>query len=74
MDRPTQRWGGIALLIGDGAIRVLDSALTFGERGAFFLVCGILAGLICYVLYLPSKRKKKPISEPVVKEEEDQHE
>ena len=74
MDRPTQRWGGIALLVGDGAIRVLDSALTFGQRGAFFLVCGVLAGLICYVLYLPSKRKKKSHVEPVVKEEEDHDE
>ena len=74
MDRPTQRWGGIALLVGDGAIRVLDSALTFGQRGAFFLVCGVLAGLICYVLYLPSKRKKKSHIEPVVKEEEDHDE
>lgn len=74
MDRPTQRWGGMALLVGDGAIRVLDSALTFGQRGAFFLVCGVLAGLICYVLYLPSKRKKKSHIEPVVKEEEDHDE
>ena len=59
MDRPTQRWGGVFLLIGDGAIRVIDSALSFGERGVFFLVTGLIAAAICYVLYLPARKKKK---------------
>ena len=74
MDRPTQRWGGVFLLVGDGAIRVIDSALSFGERGAFFLVTGLLAAAICYMLYLPSKKKKKNIKKEEVAEAEKQEE
>ena len=53
-------WAGVFLLAGDGAIRVIDSALTFAQRGFFFLGIGLLAAVICYFLYLPS-RKKAPV-------------
>lgn len=59
-DRAVQSWAGVFLLVGDGAIRVIDSALTFAQRGFFFLGIGLLAAVICYVLYLPS-RKKAPV-------------
>lgn len=59
-DRAVQSWAGVFLLAGDGAIRVIDSALTFAQRGLFFLGIGLLAAVICYVLYLPS-RKKAPV-------------
>lgn len=72
MDRPTQRWGGVFLLIGDGAIRVIDSALSFGERGAFFLGTGGIAAAICYVLYLPSKKKKSKKAKEVPQPEEEE--
>ncbi len=71
MDRNAQKWGGVAILLGDGAIRVLDSALTFGERGAFFLVVGVLAAGIAYILYLPSKKKKRVPVAVTPKEEEE---
>ena len=74
MDRPTQRWGGVFLLIGDGAVRVIDSALSFGERGAFFLVTGLLAAAVCYVLYLPSKRNKKPSQADTETEKQEEEE
>lgn len=59
-DRAVQSWAGVFLLAGDGAIRVIDSALTFAQRGFFFLGIGLLAAVICYFLYLPS-RKKAPV-------------
>lgn len=58
-DRPIQSWAGVFLLAGDGAIRVMDSALTLTERGIFFLAIGVVAALICYVMYLPLHRMKK---------------
>lgn len=59
MDRPVQSWAGIFLLAGDGAIRVIDSALSFTQRGLFFLGIGIVAAIICYFLYLPKGKKGK---------------
>ncbi|MGN0955218.1 DUF2157 domain-containing protein [Dialister sp.] len=59
MDRPVQSWAGIFLLAGDGAIRVIDSALSFTQRGLFFLGIGIAAAVICYILYLPGRQKGK---------------
>lgn len=56
-DRAVQSWAGVFLLVGDGAIRVIDSALTFAQRGFFFLGIGILAAVICYFLYLPTRKK-----------------
>lgn len=56
-DRAVQSWAGVFLLAGDGAIRVIDSALTFAQRGFFFLGIGILAAVICYFLYLPTRKK-----------------
>ena len=58
-DRPIQSWAGVFLLAGDGAIRVMDSALTLTERGIFFLVIGVVAAVICYAMYLPLHRMKK---------------
>ena len=66
-DRQVQRWGGMALLAGNGIIRVMDSALSFTERGAFFLAIGLFAALVCFLLYKMSGRKK-PV--PVKEKEE----
>lgn len=71
MDRPMQRWGGVALLAADGVIRVMDSALSLSERGLFFLMIGLLSGVVCFLLYLPSKRKRKVV--PAEEEKEDDH-
>ena len=71
MDRPMQRWGGIALLAADGVIRVMDSALSLSERGLFFLMVGLLSGAVCFLLYLPAKRKRKVV--PAEEEKEDDH-
>ena len=71
MDRPMQRWGGVALLAADGVIRVMDSALSLSERGLFFLMVGLLSGAVCFLLYLPAKRKQKVV--PSEEEKEDDH-
>lgn len=60
-DRAVQSWAGVFLLAGDGAIRVIDSALTFAQRGFFFLGIGLLAAVICYFLYLPSRKRRRSI-------------
>ena len=79
MDRPAQQWSGFLLLCGGGAIRVIDSALSYGERGAFFIAAGLLSAFICYILYLPGKKKRKkkvkarpsaPLAEQEGKEDE----
>lgn len=69
MDRPSQRWAGVLLLAGNGAIRVVDSALSFAQRGIFFLVIGILAAVICYLLYIPVRYKKRKVKIPETREE-----
>ncbi|CUP93668.1 Uncharacterised protein [Bacteroides xylanisolvens] len=71
MDRPMQRWSGVALLAADGVIRVMDSALSLSERGLFFLMVGLLSGAVCFLLYLPAKRKRKVV--PAEEEKEDDH-
>ncbi len=58
-DRPLQRWGGVALLAGNGIIRVMDSALTLTERGAFFLLVGLFSALVCFLLYRFGSGRKK---------------
>ena len=63
MDRPMQRWGGV--------IRVMDSALSLSERGLFFLMVGLLSGAVCFLLYLPAKRKRKVV--PAEEGKEDDH-
>lgn len=68
-DRTVQSWAGVFLLAGDGAIRVIDSALTFTQRGLFFLGIGLAAAVICYFMYLPSKKKT-----PVHRDKEEQGE
>lgn len=76
MDRSSQRWAGVLLLAGNGAIRVVDSALSFAQRGIFFLVIGILAAVICYLLYIPVRYKKRKMksSTPVEMTEEKKEE
>ncbi len=66
-DRQVQRWGGVALLAGNGIIRVMDSALSLAERGVFFLAIGVFAALVCFLLYKMSGGAKKP----AVKEKEE---
>lgn len=71
-DRQVQRWGGVALLAGNGVIRVMDSALTLVERGAFFLAVGLFAALVCYLLYkMGAGKPKKKRPEPVETEKEE---
>ncbi len=64
-DRPLQRWGGVALLAGNGIIRVMDSALSLTERGAFFLAVGLFSALVCFLLFKMSRPAKKvaPVKE-----------
>ena len=40
------KWAGALLILGTAALRVIDSTLTFGERGLFFLAAGVVAALI----------------------------
>lgn len=69
MDRPMQSWCGVFLLVGDGAIRVLDSALSFAQRGLFFLAIGLAAAFISWIFYIATRHKKKPVR-PLPEEEE----
>ena len=41
------------------------------ERGLFFLMVGLLSGAVCFLLYLPAKRKRKAVS--AEEEKEDDH-
>ena len=41
-----------------GAVRVLDAALSFGQRGIFFLVIGAAAIIVCCLTFLPHAVKK----------------
>lgn len=69
-DRPLQRWGGVVLLAGNGVIRVMDSALSFTERGAFFLATGLFAALVCFMLYkMGSGSKKRHVLSKIETEE-----
>ena len=69
-DRAVQSWSGVFLLAGDGLIRVMDSALSFAQRGTFFLAVGIMATIICYGLCLVSPKGKKKARATVPGEEE----
>lgn len=61
MSRNWQMGAGLFLLAGDGVIRISDAALTYGQRGAFFLLAGILAALLTGAVYASGlhKRSKK---------------
>lgn len=52
------KWIGGCLLIAAGAVRVLDAALSFGQRGVFFLVIGAAAIVVCCLTFLPHTVKK----------------
>lgn len=57
-----RRWqmaSGLLFLMADGVVRLWDSSLSFGQRGAFFLVAGLMAALLC-VLLRPAHRKARP--------------
>lgn len=69
-----QRWGGILLLFATGVIRIIDSTLTFGQRGLFFLCIGLLAAAACLLIALPGMvkqrtRKRKRLQKKQKKEE-----
>lgn len=71
MDRPVQSWCGVFLLVGDGAIRVLDSALSFAQRGLFFLAIGVAAAFISWIFYITTRHRKKPARPQKVETEEE---
>ena len=72
MDRPMQSWCGVLLLVGDGAIRVLDSALSFSQRGLFFLGIGAAAAFISWIFYITTRHKgKKPAHRQTLPAEEE---
>ena len=52
------KWVGGCLLAAAGAVRVLDAALSFGQRGIFFLVIGAAAIIVCCLTFLPLAVKK----------------
>ena len=52
------KWIGGCLLIAAGAVRVLDAALSFGQRGIFFLIIGAVAIVVCCLTFLPHVVKK----------------
>lgn len=52
------KWIGGCLLAAAGAVRVLDAALSFGQRGIFFLVIGAAAIIVCCLTFLPHAVKK----------------
>lgn len=52
------KWVGGCLLAAAGAVRVLDAALSFGQRGIFFLVIGAAAIIVCCLTFLPHAVKK----------------
>lgn len=59
MGRSWQMGAGLFLLAGDGVIRLSDAALTYGERGVFFLLVGLLAAFLTGAVYFASARKKR---------------
>lgn len=61
MRRNWQIGAGLALLAGDGIIRVADAALTYGERGAFFLFAGAFAAFLTGAVYVSSRRMRKSL-------------
>lgn len=50
---------------------MIDSALTFAQRGFFFLGIGILAAVICYFLYLPTRKKTAVPEKKKIRERRD---
>lgn len=58
MGRQWQMGAGLFLLAGDGVIRLSDAALTYGQRGAFFLFAGFLAALLTGAVYFSGVHKK----------------
>lgn len=71
MRRNWQIGAGLALLAGDGMIRVADAALTYGERGAFFLFAGSFAAVLTGAVYFSSRRMKKSLPPAVPAEEKE---
>lgn len=57
--RVYERWCGIALLFAAGIMRIVDSTLTFGQRGLFFLCIGLLATAACVLISLPGLVKRQ---------------
>ncbi len=60
---------GLLLLLGTGVMRVIDSALTFGQRGSFFILAGVIAALLCTISLANTKvrrgkRRRKPEAKP----------
>lgn len=69
-----QRWGGMILLFATGVVRIVDSTLSFGQRGLFFLGIGLLATLCCIMIAIPgmvrgTRKKRKPLKQQRREEE-----
>ncbi len=62
------KWTGALLLIAAGAMRVVDSALTFGQRGMFFLVVAVIAFVVCGLTFIP-RRGRRPRRKAIRKKE-----
>lgn len=58
-DREWQMGAGLLILLAGGGVRLVDSALTFGQRGAFFLTAGVVAAVLCALLRTPGTRRKR---------------
>ena len=63
------KWSGLLLLLGTGVMRVIDSALTFGQRGSFFLLAGVISLLLCTISFANKKvrrrkRRRRPEEKP----------
>lgn len=67
-DRDWQLLAGTAALLADGAVRLWDSSLTFGQRGTFFLFAGLFAGVVCLLLSRPRRHLAEPPLEDMEEE------
>lgn len=66
--RDWQLLAGTAALLADGAVRLWDSSLTFGQRGTFFLFAGLFAGVVCLLLSRPRRHLAEPPLEDMEEE------
>lgn len=57
--RAWQMLAGLLLLFADGAVRLVDSTLSFGQRGIFFLAVGMLLAAFSLLSFGIGRRKKR---------------
>lgn len=61
MGRSWQVASGVMLLLGCGAVRLWDAALTFAQRGTFFFLAGVLAFLLCFIFRPPRRKHRRSV-------------